>query len=61
MRGVEFAMSYDTEDLQEISKLVERGVVKPRISRVMSLSEAREAMEINQRGESHGKIVLRLT
>ncbi|MGI5863268.1 MAG: NADP-dependent oxidoreductase [Myxococcales bacterium] len=58
VRGVEFAMEYDTEDLAEIADLVARGIVKPHIVKVMRLDQARRALDLNQRNESHGKIVL---
>ena len=60
VRGVEFAMEYDTNDLRQIARLVERGVIKPHISKVMPLAQARRALDLNQNGRSHGKIVLRV-
>jgi NADPH:quinone reductase-like Zn-dependent oxidoreductase len=60
VRAIDFEMHYDTGDLREIAGLVGRGEVKPHISCVMPLEAARDAMEMNQRGESHGKIVLAL-
>lgn len=60
VRGVEFGMEYDTEDLEEIAKLVERGTIKPHISRVLPFAKAREAMDLNQKGKSHGKIMLQV-
>jgi NADPH:quinone reductase-like Zn-dependent oxidoreductase len=60
VRALDFGMRYDTLQLQEIAGLVARGEVKPHISRVMPLEAARVAMDMNQAGESHGKIVLEL-
>jgi NADPH:quinone reductase-like Zn-dependent oxidoreductase len=60
VRGVEFAMRYDVEDLREICALVEKGAVQPHVSRVLDLNDARKAMDLNQQGKSHGKIVLRV-
>jgi NADPH:quinone reductase-like Zn-dependent oxidoreductase len=58
INGVEFGMEYDTEDLREIVRLVEQGIVKPHISEVMPMDKAREALDLNQEGKSHGKVVL---
>lgn len=58
VHGVEFGMEYDTDDLAKISKLVARGVITPHIAKVMPLAKARQAMDLNEQGRSHGKIVL---
>ena len=58
VRAVGFEMQYDTVELREIVRLVARGQVKPHVSKVLSLDEARRALDLNQQGESHGKIVL---
>jgi NADPH:quinone reductase-like Zn-dependent oxidoreductase len=58
VRTVAFEMRYDTQDLEEIARLVEHGTIKPHIARVMPLELARQAMDLNQHGQSHGKIVL---
>ncbi len=58
VRAVEFAMEYDTEELEEIAALVERGIIKPHITQVLPLDRARQAVDLNQQGKSHGKIVL---
>jgi NADPH:quinone reductase-like Zn-dependent oxidoreductase len=60
IQTVEFSMEYDTEDLEEIAQLVEQGKVKPHISQVLSLDDARKALDLNQQGKSHGKIVLQV-
>lgn len=60
VRVVDFAMRYDTHDLKRIARLVERGVVLPHISKVMPLAQARRALDLNQNGRSHGKIVLKV-
>jgi NADPH:quinone reductase-like Zn-dependent oxidoreductase len=61
VRGVEFGMEYDTEDLEEIANLVDRGIIKPHITGVLPLDQARKALDLNQGGESHGKIVLQVS
>lgn len=59
--GVEFGMEYDTDDLRDIADLVEKGVIKPHIAQVMPLDQARQAMDLNQDGKSHGKIILQIS
>jgi NADPH:quinone reductase-like Zn-dependent oxidoreductase len=58
VRAVDFGMEYDVEDLQEIAGLVEQGIIKPHISKVLPLDQARQALDLNQQGKSHGKIIL---
>ena len=58
VRGIEFGVRYDTEDLKQIARLLERKVVRPHISRVMPLGQVRRALDTNEKGRSHGKIVL---
>jgi len=60
VRAVDFGMEYDVEDLQEIAGLVEKGVIKPHISKILPLDQARQAMDLNQQGKSHGKVVLEI-
>src|SRR5262249_41419069 len=54
VRAVEFAMVYDTNDLKQIAKLIEQGRIKPHISKVLPLRQARRAMDLNQKNLSHG-------
>ena len=58
VRGVDFGMRYDTEDLKQIARLIERRVIRPHISRVLPLGQVRRALDMNENGRSHGKIVL---
>ena len=58
VRAVDFGMEYDVDDLEEIATLVESGAIQPHISKVLPLDEARQALDLNQQGKSHGKIVL---
>jgi len=60
VRAVDFGMEYDVEDLEEIAALVQSGTIQPHISKVLPLDQAREAMDLNQQGKSHGKIVLEI-
>ena len=59
VHGVLFSMQYDVEDLEEIARLVEEGKVKPHIASVLTLDDAGRGMDLNQRGASHGKIILK--
>ena len=43
-----------------IARLVEKGVVRPHITKVLPLSRASRAMDLNEHGRSHGKVVLRV-
>jgi NADPH:quinone reductase-like Zn-dependent oxidoreductase len=61
VRAIDFGMEYDVEDLEEIAALVQSGVIQPHISKVLPLDQARQAMDLNQQGKSHGKIVLEVT
>jgi NADPH:quinone reductase-like Zn-dependent oxidoreductase len=60
VRGVDFGMRYDTRQLERIAALVERGVLDPHVSKIYSLGRARQALDLNENGRSHGKIVLRV-
>ena len=59
-KGILFEMEYDTHDLAQIARLVDQGVITPHISKVLTLRQARRAIDLNERGLSHGKIVLRV-
>ncbi len=59
-RAVEFGMEYDTEDLEELARLAASGALKSHITKVLPLDKAREALELNQAGHSHGKIILQV-
>lgn len=49
-----------TAKLTELAKLVESGVVKPRVGKVFPLSEVQQAFESRESGEVQGKIVVHL-
>jgi NADPH:quinone reductase-like Zn-dependent oxidoreductase len=48
------------EQLTEIAKLIDDGVIKPAVEAVFPLSEAAEAQELSQAGHTAGKIVLQV-
>ena len=58
VRAIPFTMKSDPDELEQIGRLVEAGNVKPRISKVMSLAEARDAEDLIQLGHPHGKVIL---
>jgi len=60
VRAVDFGMEYDVEDLEEIAGLVDQGLIEPHISKVLPLDQARQALDLNQQGKSHGKVVLEI-
>jgi len=60
VRAVDFGMEYDVQDLEQIAALVESGAIRPHISKVLPLDQAKQAMDLNQQGKSHGKIVLEI-
>jgi NADPH:quinone reductase-like Zn-dependent oxidoreductase len=61
IRGVQFLVRHDREELKKLTELVRDGILKPRVSRVLPLEDAGEAQDLNQAGRSHGKIVLQVT
>jgi NADPH:quinone reductase-like Zn-dependent oxidoreductase len=58
--GSSFVMKRNAPDLAEMAKLVDQGVVKPRVSQTMDLAHAKEAQELNETGQSHGKFILKV-
>lgn len=60
IRAVQFVMQKRDADLEQLARLVDQGVVRPRHARVMPLAEAREAQDLNQTGRATEKIVLAL-
>jgi NADPH:quinone reductase-like Zn-dependent oxidoreductase len=53
-------MRQDGQGLADFIRLVDREIVKPRISQVLPLTDAKRAQDLNQNGMSHGKIVLKV-
>lgn len=58
IRAIQFVMQPKGTELAEITKLVDQGILKPRLSKVLPLTQAKDAQDLNQSGQSHGKIVL---
>jgi len=50
----------NTQELAEIARLVDFGELKPIVETVLPLTEARQAQELNKKGHTRGKIVLKV-
>ena len=46
--------------LEDITQLIEAGILNPHVYRVFPLEEARQAQELSQTGHGQGRIVLRI-
>ena len=57
-RGIYFIVQPNHEQLIELAGLVDSGVLRPFVSKVLPLERAREAYELGLRGHMRGKIVL---
>jgi NADPH:quinone reductase-like Zn-dependent oxidoreductase len=57
-KAIQFMARPNSHDLWELAKLVELGVIQPRIHEVLPLEEARRAQDELQKGHSQGKIIL---
>jgi NADPH:quinone reductase-like Zn-dependent oxidoreductase len=53
------AQSY-TEDLEQIAGLIDEGMVSPVVSGVLSLDEVKKAEMLNAKGNTRGKIVIKV-
>jgi len=53
-------MRAESEQLSEITKLLEAGVVKPVIDKVFSFEATNEAMDYVEKGRAKGKVVIRM-
>ena len=51
-------MRGEGEQLSKITKLIESGVIKPVMDRVISFEQANEAMSYLERGRAKGKVVV---
>jgi NADPH:quinone reductase-like Zn-dependent oxidoreductase len=49
-----------TENLKQISELIETKTIKPEVGPVFSLAEARQAQELSQTGHGRGRIILQI-
>lgn len=60
IRAVQVVMKRNAADLAELARLVEKGALKPRLSKTMNLSQAREAQELSEGGKTAGKVILKV-
>lgn len=60
IRAVHVVMRRNAADLAELARLVEKGALKPRLDKTMSLSQAKEAQELSQTGKAQGKVILKV-
>jgi NADPH:quinone reductase-like Zn-dependent oxidoreductase len=60
IRGIDFLMKHDDRGLAQVARLIEQGRLRPRVSQVLSLEEARVAQELLEKGHPHGKVVLQI-
>jgi NADPH:quinone reductase-like Zn-dependent oxidoreductase len=61
VRGVDFIVKPSRAELQEITRLIEAGKLRPIIGATFPLEKAKEAFEHGASGHTHGKIVLQVT
>jgi len=60
IRAVHVVMRRNAADLSELAKLVEQGAVKPRLAQTMNLNQAKEAQELSEKGNTRGKVILKV-
>lgn len=60
VRAVAMSVKATAAELEEITKLIEAGQVKPFIQTVLPLSQARQAQELVATGHTRGKIILQI-
>jgi NADPH:quinone reductase-like Zn-dependent oxidoreductase len=60
IHAVQVIMRRSAGDLAELARLVEQGVLKPRLFKTMNLSQAREAQELSETGKTQGKVILKV-
>jgi NADPH:quinone reductase-like Zn-dependent oxidoreductase len=58
IRVVMMLMQRKAADLTELARLVAEGAVKPRLGHTMSLTEAKQAQEMSEKGKTRGKVIL---
>jgi NADPH:quinone reductase-like Zn-dependent oxidoreductase len=60
VRAAMVSMQVDPDQLAEIARLVDSGMLRPIVEAVFPLKEARHAQELSQTGHARGKIVLKV-
>jgi NADPH:quinone reductase-like Zn-dependent oxidoreductase len=60
IRAERIVMKRNSADLAELAQLVAKGAVKPRMDKTLSLSQAKEAQELSEKGKAEGKVILKV-
>ncbi|HEX2714950.1 MAG TPA: zinc-binding dehydrogenase, partial [Candidatus Acidoferrales bacterium] len=55
-----FFVRADGEQLREITRLVESGVIKPLVDKVFPLEQVRDALAYSESGRATGKVVIKV-
>lgn len=58
IRAQSIIMKPEASGLEKLAKLVDEGVIKPRVDRILPLEQVREAQDLVQAGQTNGKIIL---
>ncbi|GAA3881535.1 NADP-dependent oxidoreductase [Leifsonia kafniensis] len=61
MRATGYKVAADARVLDQITALIDSGVVRPHVDRVFDLADGAEAHRVLEQGHTRGKIVLRVT
>ena len=61
VRAMIYMVRPNAAELAEIARMIDDGIVKPVVTTVLPLAEARKVHEISQGGHATGKIVLEVT
>jgi NADPH:quinone reductase-like Zn-dependent oxidoreductase len=59
VKAVHFVMTKNRSDLEKIGLLVDQGKLKVRVTRIIPIIKAKEAQDLNQTGQAHGKLILK--
>lgn len=60
VHGINVMMNPNSKDLKELAKLFEAKILKMRKGEVLPLAEAQRAQDLNQKGHTHGRIILKM-
>jgi NADPH:quinone reductase-like Zn-dependent oxidoreductase len=60
VKGVGLVAQNRTEDLEELARLIDAGQLRPIVTEILPLAQARRAHELSQAGHVRGKIVLQI-
>jgi NADPH:quinone reductase-like Zn-dependent oxidoreductase len=60
VHGMNFMMTPNSKDLTQLANFVANKSLIPRVSEIFPLAEVKKAQDLNQKGHSHGKVLLRM-